>query len=225
MHWTDPLPRAASAGLSRPRPARGFYARAGKRIADLACAGLALPLALPLVLILALAVMGDGGCPFFGHVRIGRGGRPFRCWKLRTMVPDAEARLAAHLAADPAARAEWTAACKLSRDPRVTPLGRLLRRTSLDELPQLWNILRGEMSLVGPRPVTAAELERYGAAARDYAALRPGLTGLWQVSGRSRTGYAERVALDAAYARHLGPGLDLRILVATCGEVWRRGGV
>lgn len=224
MHDTDPfhaaaLPRPPQAGIGQ------FYARTGKRIVDLAGAVLALPLALPVIAILALVVMADGGPPFFGHLRVGRDGRHFRCWKLRSMVPDAATRLEAHLAADPAARAEWAAGCKLARDPRVTRAGRFLRRTSLDELPQLLNILRGEMSLVGPRPVTPAELARYGAALRAYTALRPGLTGLWQVSGRSATSYGERVALDAAYARGLGPWLDLRIMAATVRVVLRRSGV
>lgn len=219
------LPHLSRPAAARGTPAPGRYLRFGKRALDFGCVLVALPVALPLVMVLALLVMADGGSPFFGHLRAGRGGGRFRCWKLRTMVPDAEARLAGHLAADPAARAEWAAGCKLARDPRVTPLGRILRRTSLDELPQLWNILRGEMSLVGPRPVTAAELVRYGAALRDYTALRPGLTGLWQVSGRSATSYAERVALDSAYARRMGPGLDLWIIGATLREVLRRSGL
>ena len=132
--------------------------------------------------------------PIYGHERIGRGGRPFLCWKVRTMVPDAEARLEAILRADPVRADEWARDHKLRDDPRVTWLGRWLRLTSLDEVPQLWNVLRGEMSLVGPRPVTRPELARYGASARHYLAVRPGLTGMWQLDGRNALPYARRVA-------------------------------
>ena len=178
----------------------------------------------PLLALVALAVRCDGGDALFGHRRIGVGGRTFRCWKFRSMVPDAEAVLAHTLASDPAARAEWDRDFKLRRDPRVTPLGNFLRKSSLDELPQLFNVLRGEMSLVGPRPIVAAEIERYGAAIEEYRACKPGITGLWQVSGRNDTDYAERVELDRQYARSWSLTGDLLILVRTLGVVARRSG-
>jgi lipopolysaccharide/colanic/teichoic acid biosynthesis glycosyltransferase len=140
------------------------------------------------------------------------------------MVPDAEARLDEVLRRDPTAAAQWAQYQKLDNDPRVTRLGHLLRRTSLDELPQLWNVLRGDMSLVGPRPVTRAELERYGSAASDYVSVRPGLTGLWQVEGRNALTYEERVAMDRRYARKLTFRQDLRILAKTVAVVLARTG-
>ncbi|MCC7320317.1 MAG: sugar transferase [Rubellimicrobium sp.] len=208
-----------------PHPAgQGFYRHRGKRLLDLALVLAALPLVLPVVLVLAAAIWCEGGQPFFGHPRVGRGGQGFRCWKLRTMVVDAEARLQAHLAADPAARAEWAASFKLRDDPRITRFGRFLRRSSLDELPQLWNVLRGEMSLVGPRPVTRAELVLLGGALGERQRLRPGVTGLWQVSGRNDIAYEARVALDLDYVRDHGPGRDLGIILATLRAVLARTG-
>lgn len=202
----------------------GFYRRAGKRLLDLAVVAVfGLPVAV-IVAVLALLVMLDGGKPFFGHLRVGRGGRTFRCWKLRTMVPDAEARLVAHLAADPRAAEEWAETQKLRRDPRVTLVGRVLRKTSLDELPQVWNVVRGDMSLVGPRPVTAEELERYGRHRTAYCSLRPGITGLWQVRGRNDVSYAARVAMDADYARRASLALDVGLVLGTVPAVLRLTG-
>jgi lipopolysaccharide/colanic/teichoic acid biosynthesis glycosyltransferase len=155
---------------------------------------------------------------------VGRNGRAFRCWKIRSMVHDAEARLAELLETDLAAAEEWETYQKLDDDPRIMPLGDVLRRTSLDELPQLWNVLRGDMSLVGPRPVTAPELERYGASRSAYCAMRPGITGLWQVSGRNEVTYAERVALDVEYLRKMSLRLDVRIMLQTAGVVLRPTG-
>jgi lipopolysaccharide/colanic/teichoic acid biosynthesis glycosyltransferase len=156
---------------------------------------------------------------------VGRGGALFGCLKFRSMVIDSEARLAELLARDPAARAEWEATRKLKRDPRVTSVGRFLRASSLDELPQLINVLRGEMSLVGPRPVIQAELEQhYGAAAAHYMSVRPGITGLWQVSGRNDTTYEQRVRLDVSYVARASFAEDLRILLATPVAVLRRRG-
>jgi lipopolysaccharide/colanic/teichoic acid biosynthesis glycosyltransferase len=141
------------------------------------------------------------------------------------MVTDSQARLDALLAADPAARAEWEATRKLKNDPRITAIGHILRKTSLDELPQLVNVLRGEMSLVGPRPVVAAELdEYYGPAAAQYMSVRPGITGLWQVSGRSNTSYAQRVAMDVAYASQPSLWTDIKILARTPMAVLARRG-
>lgn len=218
---------AAGAVRDRPRalrPASRLYRGVGKRSLDIALVLAGLPVALPLIAGAALLVMRDGGRPFFGHWRVGRGGRVFRCWKIRSMTLDAESRLQAHLASDAAARAEWEATYKLTNDPRITPIGHFLRRISLDELPQLWNVLKGEMSLVGPRPVTDKELALYGAAVRHYKAVRPGLTGLWQVGGRNDVSYEERVTLDVAYARHHSIAMDLNLLLKTIGVVVGRTG-
>ncbi|MDB5444854.1 MAG: sugar transferase, partial [Phenylobacterium sp.] len=161
---------------------------------------------------------------FFGHSRIGYEGRSFRCWKFRTMVVDAEARLSALLARDPEARDEWDADHKLRRDPRVTPLGLFLRVTSVDELPQLFNVLTGEMSLVGPRPIVPAEVARYGRRFAHYCSVRPGITGLWQVSGRNDVGYRSRVAMDTVFAKTATLSLYLWILAVTVPAVLRRDG-
>src|SRR5689334_1027764 len=197
------------------QPTPGLQAM-GKRALDVAGAGALLLLGAPVFLLLALLVRADGGPAFYAHERVGRGGRRFGCLKFRSMVVDSAARLEALLASDPAARAEWEATRKLRHDPRITWVGRFLRATSLDELPQLINVLRGDMSLVGPRPVVAAELaNHYGAAAEHYLAVRPGITGLWQVSGRSDTSYAQRVALDVRYASNPSLLEDVRILLRT----------
>ncbi|MEW2915236.1 sugar transferase [Leisingera sp. JC11] len=197
------------------RLAAGFYARTGKRAFDIGFALLLLPVLVPVILVLWSAVRCDGGAGFFGHARIGRNGKPFRCWKLRSMVPDAEARLQSHLDAHPAAAAEWRRSHKLSDDPRVSRLGRVLRKTSLDELPQIWNVLKGEMSFVGPRPIVTRELARYGSSAPAYLAQKPGITGLWQVSGRNDISYDERVALDVAYLTRRSFLKDLKIIAKT----------
>ncbi|MDE3079682.1 MAG: sugar transferase [Paracoccaceae bacterium] len=172
--------------------------------------------------MLAIAVIlrfSERGPVLFAHERIGQNGRPFRCLKFRTMAVDADDRLAELLRTDPAARAEWETSRKLSADPRVTSLGALLRRTSLDELPQFWNVLRGQMSMVGPRPVTAAELHHYQDRIDYYLAVRPGLTGAWQVGGRSTTTYAERVEMDVDYVRNWTFWRDMRIVLRTVAVV------
>lgn len=201
-----------------------LYRSFGKRISDIALVVLSLPVLLPVILVLALMVMRDGKAPFFGHRRVGRDGREFTCWKIRTMVPDAALRLEEHLAENPDARAEWDANFKLDDDPRITRLGDFLRRSSLDELPQLWNILKGEMSIVGPRPVTVPELAFYDRYVDQYLAMRPGLTGLWQVSGRNDLNYDERVRLDAVYYRLCNPTLDTMIVARTALAVLARTG-
>lgn len=195
-----------------------------KRSLDL-IGGVVLLLALlPVMLAIALLVKRDGGPILFRHKRIGANGKPFSCLKFRTMCVDAEARLQKLLAEDPEARAEWERDFKLKNDPRVTGLGNFMRQTSLDELPQLFNVIRGEMSLVGPRPIVMAEAARYGAAFRDYLGCRPGLTGLWQVSGRNDIDYNSRVQLDARYAREWSLTRDVSILVRTVGVVLGRTG-
>ena len=179
----------------------------------------------PLMLSIALWIwLNDRGPPLFGHLRIGLDGRPFRCWKFRSMRTDAEARLADHLAGSEAARTEWALNHKLRDDPRITPLGAFLRRSSLDELPQLLNVVCGEMSLVGPRPIVAAEIRRYGRYFADYCSVRPGITGLWQVSGRSNTSYRRRVAMDVTYARRRSPALDGFVLLMTLPAVLKSHG-
>jgi exopolysaccharide production protein ExoY len=196
-----------------------------KRALDIIGAGVGLVLLAPFFLIVALLVRADGGPAFFAHQRVGRGGKLFGCLKFRSMVIDSQARLEALLANDPAARAEWEATRKLKNDPRITRIGSFLRSTSLDELPQLINVLRGEMSLVGPRPVQEAEIDRYyGASAAHYMAVRPGITGLWQVSGRSETSYESRVALDVSYVSRPSLLADFSILLRTPVAVLSRRG-
>ncbi len=195
-----------------------------KRAVDIAGASALLLVTAPLTLGLAALTSRDGAGAFYGHARVGLDGRSFTCWKVRTMVPDAEARLDAMLESDPARQAEWQRDQKLREDPRVTQLGRFLRKTSLDELPQLWNVLKGDMSLVGPRPVTQAELARYGRSAGHYCSVRPGLTGAWQVRRRSGTTYAERVALDRHYVQTHSLAGDLALLCLTPASIWRGTG-
>ena len=176
---------------------------------------LALPIGL-LVLLLALAIKLDSPGPvFFGHARIGRGGRTFKAWKFRSMVSNSQEVLQKLLEESPEARAEWEADHKLRNDPRITRVGKFLRMTSLDELPQAWNVLRGEMSFIGPRPIVAAEAVKYGEVMDLYEQVRPGISGLWQVSGRNDTTYDERVALDDYYVRNWSVWLDLHILIRT----------
>jgi exopolysaccharide production protein ExoY len=197
-------------------PADRLWSRAGKRAFDVILATLMLVLLAPFFAIVAAVIrLGGPGPVLFGHRRIGRGGTSFRCLKFRTMFADAEARLNALLASDPRRAAEWAIHRKLDGDPRITPIGRLLRATSLDELPQLINVLRGEMSIVGPRPVTAEELLRYGVSARAYKSVRPGITGLWQVSGRNDVSYRERVQFDHRYAREWSVLGDIVLVLRT----------
>jgi Undecaprenyl-phosphate galactose phosphotransferase WbaP len=196
-----------------------------KRALDLTVALAALPVLVLIAGILAiLSRILHPGPLFFGHARIGQHGRKFKVWKFRTMHVEADRMLREHLAADPSAREEWEKQHKLRNDPRITPLGRFLRSTSLDELPQLWNVLRGDMSLVGPRPIVQAEVPRYGADIELYAAVKPGISGLWQVSGRTDISYDERVELDLFYIRHWSPWLDLYILAKTVFTLLQRSG-
>ena len=208
-----------AAGLPAPRPPLGG---AVKRLMDVLLATLALILAAPIMLVIAAFILAvDGGPVIFAHRRIGFAGRPFDCYKFRTMRRDASEALQQYLADNPDAAREWREAKKLKHDPRITLFGKLLRLSSLDELPQFFNVLLGEMSCVGPRPVVADELPLYGASAADYLSARPGITGLWQVSGRSSIGYAERVALDSRYARDWSLRHDLTILLRTVFAVIR----
>jgi Undecaprenyl-phosphate galactose phosphotransferase WbaP len=196
-----------------------------KRMMDLSVAAIVVPiLALITIVIALLSLLSSPGPLFYGHVRIGRHGRRIKVWKFRTMHVDAERMLEEHLAANRDARSEWELQHKLRDDPRITPLGKILRNTSLDELPQLWNVLKGDMSLVGPRPIVQTEVSRYGTSIDLYAAVKPGITGLWQVSGRTDISYSERVELDVFYVRHWSPWLDLYILAKTIVTLLSRDG-
>ena len=190
------------------------------RAFDVVIALVALMFVGPLMLVVAACIyIMDPGPILFGHQRVGRDGRTFRCWKFRSMVVDADARLAALLGNDPVARSDWQRDHKLRDDPRITVLGRFLRRSSLDELPQLFNVVVGEMSVVGPRPIVAAEAARYGRYFDDYCRVRPGITGLWQISGRNDVSYRRRVALDVLYVRSKSLLLELRIVLLTIPRV------
>ena len=192
-----------------------------KRAMDIVIATLLLIFFGPLLLLTAAIVTLDGGPVFFLHRRVGRGGVLFSCIKFRTMVPDAQNVLESLLESDPVARREWDSNFKLKRDPRVTRVGRFLRQSSLDELPQLINVLRGDMALVGPRPIVAAEVGRYGPDIDYYYRCRPGITGPWQVSGRSDQSYRQRVRLDVEYAKRPSLKNDFIILAKTAKVVMR----
>ena len=197
-----------------------------KRIVDFAVSASVVVLALPLALvIMGLIKLVSPGPVFYGHERIGRYGKRFPAWKFRTMKVDADQALQQHLEQDADARAEWERDHKLRQDPRIIPgIGGFLRKTSLDELPQIWNVLQGEMSLVGPRPIVEAEIEKYRGIFPLYVKVRPGITGLWQISGRNNTTYDDRVALDCYYVRNWSPWLDLYILSRTIKTVLFREG-
>lgn len=195
------------------------------RFADIIISLAALIFLLPaLVLIAVLVSMQDGGPVLFAQTRIGRDMREFKCLKFRSMRTNAAELLAKLLESDPAAREEWAADHKLKNDPRITQLGLFLRKTSLDELPQLFNVLKGDMSLVGPRPIVQAEVAKYGKSMRHYTSRLPGITGLWQVKGRNDVSYRRRVALDRMFARKFSPFLYASILIQTVPAVLLRKG-
>lgn len=195
-----------------------------KRGFDVFCALAGLTLLAPLFVFLFWRIRCDGGSALYDQERVGRGGRKFRCLKFRTMVPDSAQALERLLQTDAAAMDEWRLGHKLKHDPRITSIGRFLRSSSLDELPQLWNVLRGEMSLVGPRPVVPEELECYGERVDLYLQVRPGMSGLWQVSGRNNTSYEERVSLDAWYIKNWSLWYDIVIICKTVRVVFNRQG-
>ena len=209
-HWEE---APAQAPTHSAQPASPYAA--GKRILDVVGAIVLAAVFSPLILAIVLLMRRGGDSIIYKHRRVGRHGRSFECLKFRTMVPNADQVLREILERDPKIKAEWVRDHKLRCDPRVTPLGRFLRRTSLDELPQLWNVMRGEMSLVGPRPVVREELLRYGRNVRTYLSAKPGITGLWQVKGRNDTDYRRRVVLDTYYVRNQNLLLDLYILLRT----------
>lgn len=199
-----------------------LYRSHGKRVLDVALVLLSLPFVLPVVAVLALLIALDGNNPFYTQNRVGRGGRIFKIYKLRTMVPNAKASLKDYLAKNSAARAEWEANQKLRNDPRITTLGKILRNTSMDELPQLLNVLKGDMSLIGPRPMMIEQMPLY--PDRTYYQMRPGVSGLWQVSDRNDTTFAERAVYDADYNRRLSLWTDIKIIAKTFAVVLRGTG-
>ena len=195
------------------------------RILDISLVLVASPNIILLVLVIAILIMLESkGGAFYSQIRIGKGGRKFKAYKFRTMVQNADHLLQSYLDKSPELKAEWLANHKLKRDPRVTRIGEFLRKFSLDELPQLWNIFIGDMSIIGPRPIVDAEIEKYGACFELYKQVRPGLTGLWQVSGRSNTSYQHRVELDEQYLLNWSFKLDIQILLKTVLVVLRKDG-
>jgi lipopolysaccharide/colanic/teichoic acid biosynthesis glycosyltransferase len=202
----------------------GLYERGGKRVFDLAVCLLLLPFVGFVILLLWWLATAIGSSGFFGHKRVGRNGVVFHCWKIRTMIANADRALLLVFKQSPDTKNEWEMNRKLENDPRVLPFGKFLRRTGLDELPQIWNVIRGDMSLVGPRPVTRSELSLFGDARKDYLSVRPGITGLWQVKARRVPCYIRRVKLDRRYARNVTFGQDLRILLWTLPVLFRATG-
>lgn len=225
-HYPDIAEKARPAQVPavewRRQERSGLYRGLLKRGIDVLAVLLSLPVILPLIASLALLISLDGHSPFYRQKRLGRHGRIFTLWKLRSMVAGADSRLEAHLTADPVARAEWTLTQKLKEDPRITRIGRFLRKSSADELPQLWNVLRGDMSLVGPRPMMPDQASLYPGTA--YYALRPGITGSWQVSARNESSFADRARFDTDYERRVSAATDLAILLATVRVVLRGTG-
>ncbi len=211
----------ASPGTNPAKPA-GVYSNGLKRIFDISLVLIAAPVVLPLIAIMAFLVALDGGPAFYSQNRVGFKGRIFRCWKLRTMVVDADQKLADYLATNPAAREEWDRTQKLRNDPRITPIGHVLRKTSLDELAQLWNVLKGDMSIVGPRPMMPDQAPLYPGEA--YYQMRPGITGFWQISERNDSAFAARAVHDNAYAGRMSLLTDIRVMFSTVGVVVRGTG-
>lgn len=196
-----------------------------KRIFDIGFSIFILVVFSPLFLLIAFFIKCSGGKVIFSQERIGRGGVPFHCYKFRTMYPDAQKRLQDILKSDPAKLQEWEQNHKLRNDPRITPIGHFLRRTSLDELPQFWNVLKGDLSVVGPRPVVHEEIVRhFGERAEKIFVIRPGITGLWQVSGRSDVSYQKRIELDETYVKRRSFNLDLKIIFLTIPSMFSKKG-
>lgn len=218
----EPVEHGARSGPSTPRP---LADRAVHRVFDLGLAGILLLLLVPVLLATALLIRVSGPGPvIFRHSRVGRGGKTFTCLKFRTMEHNAEELLPDLFDACGSMRIEWGLDQKIRNDPRVTPIGRLLRKFSIDELPQLWNVVRGEMSIVGPRPIVEDEAYRYQEHFKDYCSVKPGITGLWQVSGRNSLSYSRRVELDCAYVRTRSIRSDCSIILRTLPVVLRGTG-
>ncbi len=195
-----------------------------KRLFDIVTSTTLLILLSPLFIYLYFKISRDGGSVVYGHTRVGMQGKKFNCYKFRSMVINSQEVLAHLLATDPVAKAEWDKDFKLKNDPRITKIGHFIRKTSIDELPQLLNVLKGDMSLVGPRPVTEKELERYRQYVKYYLAVRPGITGLWQISGRNDITYNERIRLDVRYIITWSLLKDFIILFKTISVVLFRKG-
>lgn len=221
-HVSKHVEVAAPADVPETRESSWIYRRFGKRALDLALIIMAAPAVIVVIAVLAILVSLDGSKPFYSQKRIGRNGRQYTMWKLRSMVPDADARLEAFLASDPQARIEWDRDQKLKQDPRITAFGRFLRKSSLDELPQLWNVFKGDMSLVGPRPMMPCQAVLYPGTA--YFDLSPGITGSWQVSARNASTFADRAKFDTSYKRDLSLLTDVKLLIATVRVVLRATG-
>ena len=219
-------PRASATSIpdsAQAAPRARLYRDGVKRMLDVALVLATAPVWMTITLVTALLILaGDGRNPFYRQARLGLGGRVFHMWKLRSMVHDADALLEAHLAADPAARAEWDSTQKLKHDPRITRVGRIIRKTSIDELPQLWNVLIGEMSLVGPRPMMVGQRALYHGS--SYFALRPGLTGFWQISDRNECRFRDRVRFDDAYESSVSLRTDVTVIFRTVAVVVRGTG-
>lgn len=214
----------AGSAVDLPTLTPPIYRNHVKRLLDIVLVGLSAPVVVPVVGLLAIVIfLTDGHSPFYCQDRVGKGRRVFRLWKLRSMVIDADAALEHHLAADPEARAEWDRHQKLRNDPRITWIGRLIRKTSLDELAQLWNVFTGDMSLVGPRPIMTSQVELYPCTA--YYRLRPGLTGFWQVSSRNKSTFAERARFDRLYDARVSLATDVAVILRTVRVVLRGTGV
>jgi len=212
--WEKQRTRQSGTKISRP----------AKFVMDKAGALIALILFSPLFIFLILKIRQDGGPAFYAQERVGRNGKTFKCWKLRSMIMNADEELKNLLQNDPQARAEWEKDFKLKNDPRITKIGNFLRKSSLDELPQFFNVLRGEMSLVGPRPIVEDEKKYYGDKINDYLSINPGITGLWQVSGRNDVSYEERVSLDSWYAHNWSITGDVIIMFKTIFVVLAKRG-
>ncbi len=219
------IPFSVGADVLAPQglPGSQFYRGPGKRILDIFLVLLTAPVSLLIVLGCALALWIESGNPFYRQDRLGVGGRRFSILKLRTMVKDADAVLERYLESDPVMAAEWRSTQKLKQDPRITRIGAMLRSTSLDELPQFWNVLTGDMSLVGPRPMMPSQLQMYGDP-YCYFSMRPGVTGFWQVSARNENSFAFRAEIDAQYHKQVSTTCDLGVMLRTVGVVMRRTG-
>ena len=221
LHSTDLHFSVDTASPAQTRhTAKGFYRRFVKRAIDCMLVLLAAPVIVPLIAIAALLIARDGGSPFYVQSRVGQNGRIFRMWKLRSMVPNADEILEKYLSENPEARAEWDSTQKLKTDPRITPIGKFIRKTSLDELPQLWNVLKGDMSLVGPRPMMVSQQDLYHG--QSYFRLRPGITGFWQISDRNECRFRDRVRFDDAYDAAVSLKTDTVVLMRT-GSAGPRG--
>lgn len=224
--YSDGLDEMSDAALPIERTRPTLYSRGGKRVFDICAVLVVLPIILPVILLAWVAAFLHGGTGFYRQPRVGRHGQVFSCWKIRTMAPGADRKLADFLASNPDAELEWRKTQKLRHDPRIARFGRFLRASSIDELPQFWNVLKGEMSLIGPRPFTVDQKAMYDAVSphRPYYNLRPGLSGLWQVASRNVGEFCDRVAFDQEYAADLSLRNDLKLVLRTIVVVLRATG-